>query len=532
MSNELIINATQKGNRIALLKDRRLVECHYEDIGETFTVGDIYLGMVKKVVPGLNAAFIDLGYEKDAFLHYLDLGPQIRSLNKFVKLAQSNPKATSKLSKFKLEPEIEKEGKIAQVLTKNQYILVQIVKEPISTKGPRLSCEISLAGRYIVLVPFSNVISVSKKIVDKEERQRLVRLLTSIKPENFGIIIRTVAEGKDVAELDRDLKNLVKSWDDGFNLLKTAKPKDKIIGEIGRASSILRDMLNESFDSITIDDPATYEELKTYIKTIAPDKEKIVKLHNGKNKLFEVAGIEKQLKSLFGKSVSLPGGGYLIIEHTEALHVVDVNSGNKSNTETDQERTALNVNMEAAREVARQLRLRDMGGIIVIDFIDMKKAENRRLVYEKMKDEMKDERSKYVILPLSKFGLMQITRQRVRPEVNIITQENCPSCNGTGKITASILVSDLIETSLEFLLVKQNEKTVNLIVHPYLYAYFTQGFPSRRIKWYMKYKKWVKIEKDTSLGITEYKFRNSAGEDIELIPEKIMPVKAEVSETI
>ena len=517
MSNELLINSAQKGTRIALLKNRRLVECHFEDQSSgNFTVGDIYIGTVKKVVPGLNAAFIDLGYEKDAFLHYLDLGPQIRSLNKYVKLVQSNPKMGPKLAKFKLEPDIEKDGKIANVLTKNQNILVQIVKEPISSKGPRLSCEISLAGRYIVLVPFSNVISVSKKITEKDERNRLVRLLTSIKPENFGIIIRTVAEGKDVAELDRDLKNLVKNWDDGFNLLTTAKPKDKIIGELGRTSSILRDMLNESFDSILVDTQEAFDEIKSYIKTIAPDKEKIVRLHSGKQKLFEVAGIEKQLKTLFGKSVSLPGGGYLIIEHTEALHVIDVNSGNKSNVESDQEKTALNVNLEASKEIARQLRLRDMGGIIVVDFIDMKRPENRKLLFEKMREEMKDERAKHVILPLSKFGILQITRQRVRPEINIATLENCPTCNGTGKINASILVSDTIESSLDFLLNKQNEKNISLVVHPYLQAYFTKGFPSRRAKWYLKYKKWIKIQQDTSMGITEFRFRNEHGVDIEV----------------
>ncbi|MBX9853577.1 MAG: Rne/Rng family ribonuclease [Cytophagaceae bacterium] len=518
MSTELFINSTQKGERIALLKDRRLVECHYEDNAQRFTVGDIYLGTVKKVVPGLNAAFIDIGYEKDAFLHYLDLGPQIRSLLKYVKLVRSNnPKSSPRLNQFALEKDIDKNGKISQVLSKNQQILVQVVKEPISSKGPRLSCELSIAGRYIVLVPFSNVISVSKKIVQKEERQRLVRLLTSIKPDKMGIIIRTVAEGKDVAELDKDLRNLVKKWEDGFKVLKTAKPRDRVIGELDRASSILRDMLNESFDSVTVDTKEIYDEIKSYIRSIAPDKEKILKLHQGKTKLFEVAGIEKQLKSLFGKSVSLPGGGYLIIEHTEALHVIDVNSGNKSNTETDQEQTALNVNIEAAKEIARQLRLRDMGGIIVVDFIDMKKSDNRRIIYERMKEEMKDERSKFVILPLSKFGLMQITRQRVRPEMNIATMETCPTCNGTGKITASILVSDMIETNLEYIFNKQNEKKVAIVAHPYLHAYFTQGFISRRVKWYLKYKKWVHIEKDTSLGVTQYKFLNQLGEEIEIV---------------
>ncbi len=517
MSSELVINSTQQGGRIALLQDKRLVEYHLEEKENNFTVGDIYLGTVRKLVPGLNAAFVDIGYEKDAFLHYLDLGPNFASLHKFTKEVIAKRYNTHKLNNFPLESEIDKLGKIAQILTKNAPILVQVVKEPISTKGPRLSCEISIAGRYIVLVPFSNSVNISKKITDKEERQRLQRLLSSIKPANFGIIVRTVAEGKEVAELDRDLQNLVDKWEAGVQALRNAKPRDKIIGEMSRASSMLRDMLNESFDSITVDEKDAFEEIRSYIRTIAPDKEKILKLYNGKTKVFEAFGIEKQLKSIFGRSVSLPGGGYVIIEHTEALHVIDVNSGNKSNAEADQEATAVNVNLEAAKEIARQLRVRDMGGIIVVDFIDMKKPENKKLVFDKMREEMQTDRSKFTILPLSKFGLMQITRQRVRPELNIITGETCPMCGGTGKITASILVADLIETNLEYILTRQNEKNVSIALHPYLEAYFTKGIPSRRMKWFLKYKTWVKIEKDTSLGVTEYKFKNQHGEEIELV---------------
>ncbi|CAN5432225.1 ribonuclease E/G [soil metagenome] len=517
MSNELVINSTQNGCRIALLKDKSLVEFHYDENGNEFSVGDIYLGTVKKVIQGLNAAFIDIGYEKDAFLHYLDLGPNVASLNKFTKLVQSKKYTTAKLSKFKLEPEIDKLGKISNVLVKNQQILVQVVKEPISTKGPRLSCELSIAGRFIVLVPFSNTVSVSKKITDNEERKRLVRLLSSIKPENFGIIIRTVASGKEVAELDKDLRDLVEIWEQGVTNLVNAKPKDKVIGEMNRASSILRDMLNESFDSITVDDKQIYDDVRSYIHKIAPEKERIVRQYNGKAKIFEGLGIEKQLKSLFGQSVSLPGGGYLIIEHTEALHVIDVNSGNKSNAESDQEATALSVNMEAAKEIARQLRLRDMGGIIVVDFIDMKKAENKKIIFDKMKDEMKFDRSRFTILPLTKFGLMQVTRQRVRPELNIITKEKCPTCNGTGKITPSILVADQIERNLDFMLSNQNEGSIRISLHPYLYAYFTCGLISKRFRWFFKYNKWVTLEQDSSLGVTEYKFTNKIGEEIELL---------------
>ncbi|MFQ3215426.1 MAG: ribonuclease G [Marivirga sp.] len=517
MSNELIINSTPSGSRIALLEDKNLVEIHYDNEEEQFNVGDIYLGTVRKVMQGLNAAFVDVGYEKDAFLHYHDLGPKINSLLKYTKLVTTRNNTSYKLSKFKLEPEIDKLGKVSQVLIRNKQVLVQVIKEPISTKGPRLSCELSLPGRYIVLVPFANGISISKKISSSDERKRLTRLISSIKPENFGVIIRTVAEGKEVAELDTDLRNLLDTWEEGIKKLRTAKPKDKIIGEVGRASSILRDMLNESFDSIHIDDEATFAEVKTFIQKFDPAKEKIAKLYNGKNKIFEHFGIERQLKSLFGQSVNIQGGGYLIIEHTEALHVVDVNSGNKSNAEESQEDTALNTNIEAAKEVARQLRLRDMGGIIVIDFIDMKNPENKKLLFKSMKDFMANDRSKHTVLPLSKFGLLQITRQRVRPEVNIITKELCPTCNGTGKITASILVTDKLEQDLEHLLIKQNEKSLAIAVHPFLYSYYSKGIYSKRNKWFFKYGKWIKLIKDSSLAITEYHFLNANEEIIEMV---------------
>ncbi len=516
MSNELIINSTQSGSRIALLKDKGLVEFHQDNEESKFKVGDIYLGTVKKIVPGLNAAFIDIGYEKDAFLHYLDLGPQIKSLNKYTKQALTNKHVTGGLGKFKNEPDINKLGKMSQVLTKGQKILVQVVKEPISTKGPRLTCELSIAGRYMVLVPFSSAINISKKITDGEERKRLLRLISSIKPENFGLIIRTVAKGKNVGELDQDLRNLVDSWKDGIKKLHGLSPRDKVIGEMNRASSLLRDILNENFDSVISDDKEIHEEIKGFIGKIAPDKEKIAKLYTGKAKIFEAMGIEKQMKSLFGKSVSLPKGGYLIIEHTEALHVIDVNSGNKSNAGEDQESTALAVNLEAAKEIARQLRLRDMGGIVVIDFIDMRKADNKKELFRFMKEAMGDDRAKHTILPITKFGLMQITRQRVRPEMNITTREVCPTCGGTGKVSATILVSDQIEKNLDYVLSHQNEKGLTINVHPFLHAFFTKGVFSKRWQWYRKHHTWVKIEKDSSLSLSEYTFYNKMGEEIEL----------------
>jgi len=514
MSNELIISATPEGCRIVLLRNKYLSEVHEDRGGSKFAVGDIYLGNVKKVVQGLNAAFVDIGYEKDAFLHYFDLGPQFKSLSKLVKLLRSNKINGGRLDKFELEKEISKNGRINQLVSRNLLIPVQIVKEPISTKGPRVSAEISIPGRYLVMVPFSNVVSVSKRISSADERKRLQRLIQSIKPEGFGVIVRTVAEGKDVAELDKDLKSLVTIWENGIERLLTAKPHDKIIGELNRTSSLLRDMLNESFDNIHIDDKKLFEDVKAYIRNIAPEKEKIVKLYSGKAKLFEHYGIEKQIKSSFGKTVSLKGGGYLIIEHTEALHVIDVNSGSKSNREENQEGTSISVNTEAALEIARQLRLRDMGGIIVVDFIDMRKSENKKLIYNTITSEMKQDRAKHTVLPLSKFGLMQITRERVRPQMNIATKEVCPTCNGSGKIEASILVTDTIEHHIQHLFTTQKEKSLALTLHPFLYSFYTQGLISKRLKWYFKYGKKVELIKDSSIGITEFHFFNKDGKEI------------------
>ncbi|WP_027003659.1 Rne/Rng family ribonuclease [Hugenholtzia roseola] len=517
MSSELVINTTETGGRIALLRDRNLVEFHYDDSGKKFTVGDIILGTVRRTVPGLNAAFVDIGHEKDAFLHYLDLGPQFRSLSKYVQMVRlgqiSDKLYTPKVLK---EEPIDKLGKIGDLIKAGQPILVQIIKEPISTKGPRLAAHLSIAGRYLVLVPFDERVLVSRKITNKNERKRLQRLMDSVKPEGFGVIVRTVAENREIAELERDLQDLTQKWRVGMQKLEKARFNDKVIGEMNRANSILRDILNESFDSIIVDNDETYDTIKDFIRQIAPDKEKIVRYYTGRAKIFEAFGVEKQLKMLFGKTVSLPSGGYLVIEHTEALHVIDVNSGAKASREEDPEMTAIKVNLEAAREVARQLLLRDMGGIIVIDFIDMRSAENRKLLYSEMKRYMQRDRAKHAILPLSRFGVMQITRQRVRPELNIVTREICPTCDGTGKISATIGVADQIEERVEDLLTKQNSKGITIAMHPYLHAFFTKGLYSKQIRWFFKYFKWVKIQKDTSLALTQYHFYDHDGQEIEV----------------
>ena len=515
MASELVIGTTQGSFRIALLKDGELVEYHTEEKDSQFTVGDICLGVVNKIMPNLNAVFVDIGYQKDAFLHYSDLGPQFRSLHQFTQLAINGKTLSHNLSNYPLGAPIDKLGKVSEMLYRDQPILVQVTKEPISSKGPRLSAELAIAGSYMILVPFSDEVNISKRITKSEEKQRLLRLVTSIKPPNFGLIVRTAAEGKEVAQLIQDLKELLAKWEAGVKKLYGATVRDKIIGEVDRVSSILRDMLNEPFDNIVIDDKNAYDEIKQYLKTVAPEKGKIFKCYQGRTKLFEHLGIEKQLRMLFGQTVSLEGGGSLIIEHTEAMHVIDVNSGS-STTEQEHEAMALSVNLAAAKEIARQLKLRDMGGIIVIDFIDIKDAENKRQLYQQMKEYMKEDRSKSTILPISKFGLMQMTRQRVRPVTSLSTQEECPSCRGTGKIAASILISEQIEKSLQLLLDNQNEKNITLFLHPYLYAYFTKGFFSRRVQWFFKYKKWVSLFEDSSLGIAAFKFINRQGEEIEL----------------
>lgn len=516
MNKELIINSTPAGVEIALLEDKLLVELNKEKVNKEFSVGDIYLGKVKKIMPGLNAAFVDVGYEKDAFLHYLDLGPQVQSLIKYSRLAQSGPEAKLTIGDVNMEEDIQKTGRINQVLKPNQSILVQIAKEPISTKGPRITSEITFAGRYLVLIPFSDKISVSQKIKSGEERNRLKRLITSIKPKNCGIIIRTVAENKLVADLDADLRSLAKRWEIITQKLITAKPPQKIIGEIDRTSAILRDVLNETFNTIVVNDPVLYEDIRNYLQRIAPDKVNIIKLHSGKIPVFDQYGIDKQIKSSFGKVVTVKSGTYLVVEHTEALHVIDINSGHRVHQDQNQETNALEVNLEAATEVARQLRLRDMGGIIVIDFIDMTQGQNRRKLYDKLKEEMKKDRAKHSILPPSKFGLVQITRQRVRPEMTVQIVEKCPSCEGSGEIRPSILLTDEIENNLSFLIREQNEKHLTLTVHPYVYAFLRQGWPSYRWKWFRKFGRWINIQKQNSYHFLEYRFFNKNGDEIKM----------------
>ncbi|MCX6228039.1 MAG: Rne/Rng family ribonuclease [Bacteroidia bacterium] len=513
MSNELIIDVSPSHVEIALLENKKLVELNRESSDLKFAVGDIYLAKVKKIMPGLNAAFVDVGYEKDAFLHYQDLGPQFQTLNKFLKQSTNNRIKLNTELKIHPEPDIQKDGKIADILKTGQIILVQIAKEPISTKGPRLTSELSVAGRNMVLIPFSNKVSVSQKIDTTEEKSRLKKLVQSICPKNYGVIVRTAAEGKRVAELDPELQRLVTKFENALVKLEKAVAPSLILGELDRTIGMIRDLYNPDFSNIFVNNEEIAAEIKEYVGTIDSEKKKVVKHYNGKMPIFEYFGIDKQIKASFGKTVSFRSGAYLIIEHTEAFHVIDVNSGNRSKT-GDQETNALEVNLAAAEEAANQLRLRDMGGIIVIDFIDMHGNENRQKVFDKMKEAMASDRTKHNILPLSKFCLMQITRQRVRQELAIETAEVCPVCKGSGKVTPTLLFIEEIEQKVRYIFEELHKQKLTIKLHPFVGAFLTRGFPSKALKWRWKYHKKVKIEEINAMSFLDSKFYDENAEEI------------------
>lgn len=515
MTKELIINAVPTGVEIALLEDKKLVELHSENADANFSVGDLYLGKVKKLIPGLNAAFVDVGFEKDAFLHYTDLSPYVRSLMKFTHQCMIEKGDDGiDFDAFKVEPEIIKTGKITEVLTGKPNILVQILKEPIAAKGPRLSCEISIPGRFVVVTPFNDVVAISRKIHSSEERKRLQKIIEAIKPKNLGVIVRTAAENKQTAELHDDLNGLIHTWNTIQKNLKGAVPPAKILSEQTKTTSILRDLLNEDFNKVVVNDKNLFNDTKNYIRKIAPNKADIISYYNNGMPIFDSFGVTKQVKASFGKTVNLPSGAYLIVEHTEALHVIDVNSGYKS-VSNNQEQNALETNLEAAEEIARQLRLRDLGGIIVVDFIDMKLMENKKKLTDAMDQFMKVDRAKHAVLPISKFGLMQITRQRMKPETNINTSEICPSCEGTGKVSSTLILEDEIAKNLNYLIM-QKHSGLTIQVHPILHAYLTSGFPSKRMKWSWKMKQKIRVRANSNYHLTEFRFFDKHEEEIKL----------------
>ena len=521
MKSELIVDVQAAEVSIALLEDGRLVSLQKEARNIAYAVGDIYLAKVKKLMPGLNAAFVNVGYEKDAFLHYLDLGSHFSSYEKFVAQLLADRKHQPRLSQMKLLPEIDKHGSVTDLLAPGKELLVQIVKEPISSKGPRLTTDITLTGRYLVLTPFCDKISISQKIKSSEEKTRLHQLVESIKPRNYGVIIRTSAEGKRVAELNHELKTLVQAFEDACEKAQRSTAPELVFEEENRVVGMLRDVFSPSFENIHVNDPDIFRQIQKYVDLISPGARDIVKLYEDTAPIFDHFGITRQIKSSFGKTVSFKSGAYIIIEHTEALHVIDVNSGNRSKATNDQESNALEVNLRAADEIARQLRLRDMGGIIVVDFIDMAKAEHRQQLYDHMREIMANDRARHNILPLSKFGLMQITRQRVRPVLDITVAEECPSCFGKGKVQPSILFTDTLFEKLEYMVGTLGLRDFVMYVHPYVDAYIKKGlFSTMYGKWRRTLGRCFKIVPDQSLAYLQYWAVDKDGKDIPLREEK------------
>ena len=522
MKSELVVDVSREEVSIALLEDSRLVSLQKESRNIAYAVGDLYLAKVKKLMPGLNAAFVDVGYEKDAFLHYLDLGPQFNTYIRYVREALDDKRKVPSVSKLKFDQDIPKQGTIQDVLKPGDQLLVQVAKEPISTKGPRLTTEISFTGRFMVLMPFGDKISISQKIKSTEEKIRLRQLIGSIKPKGFSVIVRTSAENKRVAELNNEMRTLLKSWEDSIAKMQRAKAPALVYQEDSRTLSMIRDLFAPTFENIHVNDSESYEQIRKYVSLIAPEKDNIVQLYDSDEPIFDHYNITRQIKSSFGKTVSFRSGAYLIIEHTEALHVIDVNSGNRSKSTPDQESNALDVNLKAADEIARQLRLRDMGGIIVVDFIDMAKQEHRQELYDHMREIMANDRARHNILPLSKFGLMQITRQRVRPALDIATAETCPSCFGKGYVQSSLLFTDKLEEKIEYLTEHLKVKKFIMYVHPYVESYIKKGLFSLYSRWRRRYGRGVKVVADESLAFLQYKVLDQNKVEIDLQEESDM----------
>lgn len=522
MKSELVVDVSREEVSIALLEDSRLVSLQKESRNIAYAVGDLYLAKVKKLMPGLNAAFVDVGYEKDAFLHYLDLGPQFNTYIRYVREALDDKRKVPSVSKLKFDQDIPKQGTIQDVLKPGDQLLVQVAKEPISTKGPRLTTEISFTGRFMVLMPFGDKISISQKIKSTEEKIRLRQLIGSIKPKGFSVIVRTSAENKRVAELNNEMRTLLKSWEDSIAKMQRAKAPALVYQEDSRTLSMIRDLFAPTFENIHVNDRESYEQIRKYVSLIAPEKDNIVQLYDSDVPIFDHYNITRQIKSSFGKTVSFRSGAYLIIEHTEALHVIDVNSGNRSKSTPDQESNALDVNLKAADEIARQLRLRDMGGIIVVDFIDMAKQEHRQELYDHMREIMANDRARHNILPLSKFGLMQITRQRVRPALDIATAETCPSCFGKGYVQSSLLFTDKLEEKIEYLTEHLKVKKFIMYVHPYVESYIKKGLFSLYSRWRRRYGRGVKVVADESLAFLQYKVLDQNKVEIDLQEESDM----------
>lgn len=515
MKNQIIIHSSGNQTRIALMEDNELAQLFIETEENQRTVGNIYVARVHKVMSGIRAAFIDMGTPKDAFLHFSDAGDH---LDEYVEKLNGKDAIPNSL-----RPQLEKKDKLSnvekqilagKVLRRGQKLLVQIVKEPIGSKGPRISTDITVAGRFLVLIPMGDYIAVSKKISNYKERRRLKGVLRDMVPEGFGVIVRTVAQNKDKTALEEDLRNVLLKWEKIVDKLETAKPPSLLYKDLNMTESLIRDLFAKNYDRVLIDDQKMHREIKNYVNQIAPKMAPNVELYKGKAHIFDHMNISKDVNSIFSPRVRMRSGGYLIFEQTEAMYVVDVNSGPYA-AKKRQEDNSLKTNLEAAREVAKQLRLRDIGGIIVVDFIDLRDDKNRKKIYDELKKEFKKDPAKTNVIGMSDFGLVQITRQRIRPSVVNSVSKVCPMCGGSGDVVSQDTILTDIESWLSKFKHSTNYRAVDLYVNPYLKSLITKGLFSTRWKWVTKYHLKISLIGDDSISLNEFK-ATLVGSDIDI----------------
>jgi ribonuclease G len=514
MKKEIIINSTLNETRIALTEDRKLVELFIELPDQERTISNIFLGRVTKVAQGINAAFVNIGQNQDAFLHFSDLDESHENIltdeddedeKQNGKKASSKNKAKTKkktnLSTFKTK----KLGNFEINLKQGQDIIVQIVREAYGTKGVRVTTKIGIPGRYVVLLPFENMIGVSKKIESYKERRRLRYLAKNSLPKGMGCIIRTAAVGKNENELKKDWENLVNTWKIIDEKIKKSEPPTLVYQDMELATSIIRDLFTKDVHRVFVDTKKLFKEIQTYVKWFAPNLANKIELYQGKTSIFDHFGIEKELESTYKPKVNLPGGGSIVIEQTEAMFVIDVNSG-RSMGDQGQEMNAMNTNMEAAKEIARQIRIRDVSGLIIIDYIDLIQDKFKKKLYYEMKKEMNKDRAKSVVYPLTQLCLMQITRKRINQYITEKITEICPMCNGSGRIASKAVLLNSIERWLKQFRSKSKEFRVILEVHPHVAAYLAEGTISRLTRLMIKYFIKIKVKQNEHIHFDKFKF--------------------------
>lgn len=515
MKNQIIIHSSGNQTRIALIEDNELAQLFIESEENQRTVGNIYVARVHKVMSGIRAAFIDMGTPKDAFLHFSDAGDH---LDEYVSKL-NGPKAIPNYAKNDIKNKenlsnVQKQILAGKVLKPGQKLLVQIVKEPIGSKGPRVSTDITIAGRFLVLIPMGDYIAVSKKINNYKERRRLKGVLNTMVPDGFGVIVRTVAQGQNEKALEEDLRNVLKKWEGIVEKLDDAKPPSLLYRDLNMTESLIRDLFAKNYDRVLIDDPKMHKQIKSYVGQIAPQMVPNVKLYKGKEHIFDFMKIAHDVNSIFSPRVRMKSGGYLIFEQTEAMYVVDVNSGPYAAKER-QEDNSLKTNLEAAREVAKQLRLRDIGGIIVVDFIDLRDDRNRKKIYDELKKEFKKDPAKTNVIGMSDFGLVQITRQRIRPSVVNSVSKVCPMCGGSGNVVSQDTILTDIDSWISKFKHGTEYRSVDLYVNPFLESLLTKGLLSTRWKWMLKYHLKISIIPDETVSLNEFRV-TLAGSDIDI----------------